>query len=164
MEFIDLKSQQKLIREKLDKRLNKVLNEGRYILGQEVSELEKELSIFSKSKFSVGCSNGTDALMLALMALDIGHNDGVITVPFTYIATLEAIAAVGAVPILVDVYDATFNLNPELIENAIKSADVNVKAIMPVDLFGLPARYRMINEIAEKHNLFDIGDAAQSFG
>ena len=164
MEFIDLKSQQKLIREKLDKRLNKVLNEGRYILGQEVSELEKELSIFSKSQFSVGCSNGTDALMLALMALDIGHNDGVITVPFTYIATLEAIAAVGAVPILVDVYDATFNLNPELIENAIKNADVNVKAIMPVDLFGLPARYRIINEIAEKHNLFVIGDAAQSFG
>ena len=100
MEFIDLKAQQKLIRRKLIIELIK-FNEGKYILGEEVSELESKLSTFSGSQFSVGCSNGTDALMLALMALGIGRNDGVITVPFTYIATLEAIAAVGAVPILI---------------------------------------------------------------
>jgi UDP-2-acetamido-2-deoxy-ribo-hexuluronate aminotransferase len=164
MEFIDLKAQQKLIRRNIDNRINKILNEGKYILGDEVSELESKLSEFSGSQFSVGCSNGTDALMLALMALGIGRNDGVITVPFTYIATLEAIAAVGAVPIIIDVYDSTFNMNPELIEKAIKYSDVEIKAIMPVDIFGLPARYRMINDIAKKYDLYVIGDAAQSFG
>ena len=164
MEFIDLKAQQKFIRKRIDEKIEKILNEGRYILGPEVAEFEKELSDFSGSKYSIGCSNGTDALMLALMAMDIGPNDAVITVPFTYIATLEAIAAVGATPILVDVYDSTFNINPEKIEDVIKKTNLNVKAIMPVDLFGLPARYRLINEVAKKYNLYVIGDAAQSFG
>ena len=164
MEFIDLKSQQKRIRDSLNIRIKKVLDESRYILGEEVRELESELSLFSGSKYCVSCANGTDALMLALMALDIGPNDGVITVPFTYIATLEAIAVLGATPILVDIYDSTFNMNPELIEDAIAKSDKTIKAIIPVDLFGLPARYRMINEIASKHNIKIIGDAAQSFG
>ena len=164
MEFIDLKAQQKFIRKRIDEKIEKILNEGRYILGPEVAEFEKELSDFSGSKYSIGCSNGTDALMLALMAMNIGPNDAVITVPFTYIATLEAIAAVGATPILVDVYDSTFNINPEKIEDVIKNTNLNVKAIMPVDLFGLPARYRLINEVAKKYNLYVIGDAAQSFG
>ena len=127
-------------------------------------ELEDKLSKYSSSKYSITCANGTDALMLALMALDIGPGDGVITVPFTYIATLESIAAVGATPVLVDVYDKTFNLNPDLIEKAILESNSKIKAIMPVDLFGLPARYRMINEIAKKYNIPVIGDAAQSFG
>ena len=164
MEFIDLKSQQLMIRKALDKRLSKILDEGRYILGSEVQELEDKLSIFSGAKYSITCANGTDALMLALMALDIGPGDGVITIPFTYIATLESIAAVGAVPVLVDVYDETFNMNPDLIEKAILRSENKIKAIMPVDLFGLPARYRMINEIAKKYNIPIIGDAAQSFG
>ena len=164
MEFIDLKSQQLLIRKALDKRLSKILDEGRYILGSEVHQLEEELSKFSGSKYSITCANGTDALMLALMALDIGPGDGVITIPFTYIATLESIAAVGATPVLVDVYDKTFNMNPDLIEKAILNSQNKIKAIMPVDLFGLPARYRMINEIAKKYNIPVIGDAAQSFG
>jgi len=164
VEFIDLKSQQKRIRDSLNIRIKKVLDESRYILGEEVRELESELSLFSGSKYCVSCANGTDALMLALMALDIGPNDGVITVPFTYIATLEAIAVLGATPILVDIYDSTFNMNPELIEDAIAKSDKTIKAIIPVDLFGLPARYRMINEIASKHNIKIIGDAAQSFG
>ena len=160
MEFIDLKLQQQVIRKKIDKRLSNILNEGRYILGPEVHELEDKLSKYSSSKYSITCANGTDALMLALMALDIGPGDGVITVPFTYIATLESIAAVGATPVLVDVYDKTFNLNPDLIEKAILESNSKIKAIMPVDLFGLPARYRMINEIAKKYNIPVIGDAA----
>ena len=127
MEFIDLKSQQKVIRKKLIIGFLKYLMKADTFLEQEVSELESKLSTFSGSKFSLGCSNGTDALMLALMALGIGRNDGVITVPFTYIATLEAIAAVGAVPVLIDVYDSTFNMNPELIEKAIKDSDVEIK-------------------------------------
>jgi len=164
MEFIDLKAQQLIIRTALNKRLSNILDEGRYILGGEVQQLEKELSKFSGSKYSISCANGTDALMLALMALDIGPGDGVITVPFTYIATLESIAAVGATPVLVDVYDKTFNINPDLVEDAILNSKNKIKAIMPVDLFGLPARYRIINEIAKKYNIPIIGDAAQSFG
>tara|TARA_B100001250_G_scaffold406380_1_gene425322 strand:+ start:4000 stop:5112 length:1113 start_codon:yes stop_codon:yes gene_type:complete len=164
MEFIDLKSQQRQIRTSLDKRIKKVLDEGRYILGEEVGILESKLSDFCGAKHSISCANGTDALMLALMALDIGPGDGVITVPFTYIATLEAIAAVGATPVLVDVYDSTFNMNPDTIEDVINDSNYNIKAIMPVDLFGLPARYRIINDIASKYNISVIGDAAQSFG
>jgi UDP-2-acetamido-2-deoxy-ribo-hexuluronate aminotransferase len=164
MEFIDLKAQQKRIRSSLDERINKVLNDGRYILGEEVSKLENELSKFCGSKYTIGCSNGTDALMLSLMALDIGPGDGVITVPFTYIATLESIAAVGAKPILVDVYDSTFNMDPSKLEYVIKNSDCNIKAIMPVDLFGLPARHRQINDIASKYDLKVIDDAAQAFG
>ncbi len=164
MEFIDLKAQQKVIRKSLDKRIDNVLNEGRYILGEEVNILEKELSSFCGSKHTISCANGTDALVLALMALGIGSNDAVITVPFTYIATIESICLVGATPILVDVYDSTFNINPELLESAINNSDKNVKAIMAVDLFGLPARYRLINDIAKKFNLKVIGDTAQSFG
>lgn len=164
MEFIDLKAQQNIIRENLDKRINKVLDDGRYILGEEVKTLEEKLSSFCGSKHTISCANGTDALVLALMALGIGKNDAVITVPFTYIATIESICLVGATPILVDVYDSTFNINPELIETAINNSDKNVKAIMAVDLFGLPARYRLINDIAKKFNLKVIGDTAQSFG
>ena len=164
MDFIDLKAQQKIIRDSLDLRIKKVLDEGHYIDGEEVSLFEKELSLFCGIKHSIGCSNGTDALMLALIALDIGPGDGVITVPFTYIATLEAIAAVGATPFLVDVYDSTFNMNPDHIEQLINKSDKKIKAIMPVDLFGLPARYRVINEIAKKYNLKVIADAAQAFG
>ena len=164
MQFIDLKKQQDKIRESLDARIKSVLDNGQYILGKEVNLFEENLSQFADVKHSIGCSNGTDALILALMALDIGPGDGVITVPFTYIATLEAIVSVGATPVLVDVYDSTFNINPEEVEKAINNSKVKIKAIMPVDLFGLPARYRMINEIAKKYDIKVIGDAAQSFG
>lgn len=164
MEFIDLKKQQKKIRSSLEVRLKKVLDDGRYIGGEEVTEFENELSSFCGAKHAIGCSNGTDALMLALMALDIGPGDGVITIPFTYIATLESIAAVGATPVLVDIYDSTFNIDPSKIEEAINKSDKNIKAIMPVDLFGLPARYRVIQDIANKYDLKIIADAAQSFG
>ena len=116
MEFIDLKKQQKKIRKSIDSRIKKVLDNGQYILGEDVRSFENELSLFCQAKHSIGCSNGTDALMLALLALKIGPGDGVITVPFTYIATLEAIASVGATPVLIDVDDSTFNINPNLID------------------------------------------------
>lgn len=164
MQFIDLKKQQSLIRDSLELRIKKILDDGQYIGGPEIKEFEKELSIFSRAKHSIGCSNGTDAIMLALMAIGIKPGDGVITVPFTYIATLEAISSIGALPVLVDVYDSTFNMNPDLINDVIRNSNSKIKAIMPVDLFGLPARYREINEIARKHNLKVIADAAQSFG
>ena len=102
MDFIDLKKQQKNIRDSLDIRIKKVLDDGRYIGGEEIKLFEEKLSMFCGAKHSIGCSNGTDALMLALMALDIGPGDGVITVPLTYIATLEAIAALGATLLLFD--------------------------------------------------------------
>ena len=164
MDFIDLKAQQKKIRSSLNERIKKVLDDGAYIGGEEIKLFENELSLFSGSKHSIGCSNGTDAIMLALLALGVKPGDGVITVPFTYIATLEAIAAIGAVPVLVDVYDSTFNMNPDLIEEAIDKSKIDIKVIMPVDLFGLPARYRLINEIAKKYNLKVVADSAQSFG
>ena len=164
MNFIDLARQQKEIRSNIDKRIKSVLDSGKYILGDEVKDFENQLSDFCGSKHAIGCSNGTDAIMLALMALDIGPGDAVITVPFTYIATIEAIAAVGATPILVDVYDSTFNIDINKIEEAIRNSEKNIKAIMPVDLFGLPARHRLINEIAKKYDLYVIDDAAQSFG
>jgi UDP-2-acetamido-2-deoxy-ribo-hexuluronate aminotransferase len=164
MNFIDLGRQQKEIRSNIDKRIKSVLDNGKYILGDEVKDFENQLSDFCGAKHAIGCSNGTDAIMLSLMALDIGPGDAVITVPFTYIATIEAIAAVGATPILVDVYDSTFNIDIGKIEEAIINSEKNVKAIMPVDLFGLPARHRLINEIAKKYNLYVIDDAAQAFG
>lgn len=164
MQFIDLKKQQAIIRKNLDLMLKNVLDDGQYIMGKQVEELEADLSKFSGATYSIGCSNGTDAIMLALMALDIKPGDGVLTIPFTYIATLEAISILGAKPVLVDVYDSTFNMNPDIIEEKILNSENKIKAIMPVDLFGLPARYRLINELATKYNLKVIGDAAQSFG
>tara|TARA_B100000073_G_C23670223_1_gene548304 strand:+ start:161 stop:1276 length:1116 start_codon:yes stop_codon:yes gene_type:complete len=164
MEFIDLKAQQRKIRDSLNNSIKNVLDNGQYILGEEVRVFENQLSSFCGVKHSIGCSNGTDAIILALLAMDIKPGDGVITVPFTYIATLEAIATIGAIPVLVDVYDSTFNIDSSKIEEVIKKSDCQIKAIMPVDLFGLPARYREINEIASKLNIKVIADAAQSFG
>ena len=118
-------------------------------------------------KHCISCSSGTDALLIPLMAYGIGPGDAVITTPFTYIATAEVIAILGATPIFVDIYEKTFNINPDGIEKAIKSAKIQnlvPKAIIPVDLFGLPARYRLIDEVAKKHNLIVIEDFAQAFG
>ena len=167
MDFIDLKAQQSKIRAKIDKRIKSVLDHGKYIMGPEVYELEERLCEYVDMKYCISCSSGTDALLIPLMAYGIGPGDAVITTPFTYIATAEVIMLLGAEPIFVDVYESTFNLNPDGIKNAIQDAEnkgLNVKAIMPVDLFGLPARYRLINEVAKKYNLIVIEDAAQGFG
>ncbi len=167
MDFIDLKTQQSKIRGKIDKRIKSILDHGKYIMGPEVSELEKRLSDYVGMKFCISCSSGTDALLIPLMANGIGRGDAVITTPFTYIATAEVISLLGARPIFVDIYEETYNMNPDFIESAILDAEkmgLNVKAIIPVDLFGLPARYRIINEVAKKYNLMVIEDAAQGFG
>lgn len=167
MDFIDLKTQQSKIRERIDIRIQSVLDHGKYIMGPEVFDLEERLSSYVDIKFCISCSSGTDALLIPLMANGIGPGDAVITTPFTYIATSEVISLLGAQPIFVDIYEETYNMNPQFIEPAILDAEkkgLNVKAIIPVDLFGLPARYRLIEDIAEKFNLIIIEDAAQGFG
>ena len=167
MEFIDLKTQQKKLRSKIEKRILAVLNHGKYIMGPEVFELEKQLAKYVGVRYCISCASGTDALLIPLMAKGIGPGDAVITTPFTYIATAEVIALLGAEPVFADIYPNTFNIDPNEIEKAIKRAKIrglNPKAIIPVDLFGLPARHRIINEIAKNENLFIIDDAAQGFG
>ena len=167
MQFIDLKSQQEPIRKKIEKRIQDVLEHGQYIMGPEVYELEEVLADFVGIKYAISCSSGTDALLMPLMAKKIKPGDSVITTPFTYIATAEVIALLGAVPIFVDVNPITYNINPSLIEDAISESHkkgLTPRAIIAVDLFGLPSRYRLIEEIAKKYNLFLIEDAAQSFG
>ena len=167
MDFIDLKAQQKKIRDKIDKRIQGVLDHGKYIMGPEVFELEDRLANFANAKYCISCSSGTDALLIPLMAKGIGHGDAVITTPFTYIATAEVISLLGAEPVFVDIYPETFNINPIGIKNSIDDAKrkgLSPKAIIPVDLFGLPARYRLIEEIAKQYDLFVLEDAAQGFG
>lgn len=167
MDFIDLKTQQSRIREKIDKRIKSVLDHGKYIMGPEVFELEEKLANYVGVKYCISCSSGTDALLIPLMANGIGPGDAVLTTPFTYIATAEVISLLGAEPVFLDIYEDTYNMNPDCIEGAIKDSErkgLNAKAIIPVDLFGLPARYRLITELANKHNLMIIEDAAQGFG
>ena len=167
MDFIDLKKQQSRIRDKIDKRIKSVLDHGKYIMGPEVFELEEKLSEYVGMRYCISCSSGTDALLIPLMANEIGPGDAVITTPFTYIATAEVISLLGAEPVFVDIYDSTYNMDPNQIEAAIKHVEnkgLNTRAIIPVDLFGLPSRYRIISELANKHNLFILEDAAQGFG
>ena len=167
MEFIDLKTQQKKIRTKIEERILAILDHGKYIMGPEVFELENQLAKYVGVKYCISCASGTDALLIPLMAKGIGPGDAVITTPFTYIATAEVIALLGAEPVFADIYPNTFNIDPAEIKKAIKRAKIRgltPKAIIPVDLFGLPARHRIIDEIAESENLFVIDDAAQAFG
>ena len=167
MEFIDLKAQQLRIKRKIDERVKSVLDHGKYIMGPEVLELEARLAKYTGVKHCISCSSGTDALLIPLMANGIGPGDAVITTPFTYIATAEVISLLGAEPVFVDIYESTYNINPDGIEGAIQDAEkrgLKAKAIIPVDLFGLPARYRLIIEAAKKYGLMIIEDAAQGFG
>jgi len=167
MDFIDLKAQQLRIKRKIDERIKSVLDHGKYIMGPEVLELEERLAKYTGVKHCISCSSGTDALLIPLMANGIGPGDAVITTPFTYIATAEVISLLGAEPVFVDIYESTYNLNPDGIEGAIQDAErkgLKAKAIIPVDLFGLPARYRLINEAAKKYDLMIVEDAAQGFG
>ena len=161
MQFIDLSAQQKRIRAKIESRINHVLDHGQYIMGPEVKELEQRLADFVAVPHCITCSSGTDALLIALMALDIGPGDEVITVPYTWISTAEVIALLNAKPVFVDIQPDTFNINPDLIEAAITP---NTKAIMPVSIYGQCADMTRINAIAEKHNIPVIEDGAQSFG
>ena len=168
MEFLDLKTQQKRIRKPLEKRINKILDHGAYIMGPEVFELEEKLADYCGVKHAISCSSGTDALLIPLMAWGIGPGDAVFTTPFTYVATAEVISILGATPVFVDVYESTYNIDCEKLETeinkVINEGKLKPKAIIPVDLFGLPARYRLVDKIAKKYNLKVIEDAAQSFG
>lgn len=162
MQFIDLKRQYQLIESDILASIKTVLDHGQYILGPEIAKLEKQLSAFIGVKHSIVNASGTDALLMALLALDIGPGDEVITSPFSFFATAEAIAlSFGAKPVFVDIDPQTYNLDPNQLEAAISS---KTKAIMPVSLYGQCADMTAINRIAKKHGLPVIEDAAQSFG
>ncbi|AWY01069.1 aminotransferase DegT [Marinomonas primoryensis] len=161
MNFIDLDLQQARIKDKIDAGIQKVLAHGQYILGPEVAELEEKLAAFTGAKHCISVANGTDALQIAQMAFGIGPSDEVITPGFTYIATAETVALLGAKPVYVDVCPKTYNLDPEKLEAAITP---KTKAIIPVSLYGQCADFDAINAIAQKYGIPVIEDAAQSFG
>ena len=161
IDFIDLKAQQNLIKDKIEAGIARVLAHGNYILGAEVAELEERLVAFTGAAFCITVANGTDALQIAQMALGIGPGDEVITPGFTYIATAETVALLGAKPVYVDVDPKTYNLDPAKLEAAITP---RTKAIIPVSLYGQCADFDSINAIAAKHGIPVIEDAAQSFG
>ena len=161
IEFIDLKAQQARLKDKIESGIQNVLTHGQYILGPEVSELEEKLAAYVGAKYCISCANGTDALQIVQMAFGIGPGDEVITPGFTYIATAETVAVLGAKPVYVDVNPKTYNLDIEKLEAAITP---RTKAIIPVSLYGQCADFDAINAIAAKYNLPVIEDAAQSFG
>lgn len=161
MQFIDLKTQSERIEDRLFARFKSVLNHGAYIMGPEVGEVEEVLARFVGVEHALTVASGTDALLIALMALDIGPGDEVITTPFSFFATAEVIALLGAIPVFVDINKETYNIDAALIEAAITK---NTKAIMPVSLYGQCADFDEINSIAKKYNLPVIEDGAQSFG
>ncbi len=165
--FIDLKTQQKHIRSKIDSRIKRVLDHGQYILGPEVKELENELSRFSNSKHVLCCSSGTDALLLSLLGLKLQPGDGVIVPSFTFASSAEVMPLLGAVPIFIDVEETTFNLDPTKLKDTLDTANeigVKVKGIMSVGLFGQPADMKPIKDFAVTNDLWVLDDAAQSFG
>lgn len=180
--FIDLKAQISRVEDDIQRRMNAVLKHGKFIMGPEVAELEGELAAFAGVKHCVTCSSGTDALLMSLMALGVGPGDAVFTTPFTFIATAEVISLLGATPVFTDVDAETYNLDPERLELAVQAVEnrdaglhplpetalrgtgLTPKAVVPVDLYGLPADYRSINAVAERYGLVVLGDGAQSFG
>ena len=161
MDFIDLKTQYQRLKADIDAGIARVLAHGQYILGPEVAELEEKLAAYTGAKYCITVANGTDALQIAQMALGIGPGDEVITPGFTYIATAETVALLGAKPVYVDIDPRTCNLDPARLEAAITP---RTKAIIPVSLYGQCADYDAINAIAAKHGIPVIEDAAQSFG
>jgi dTDP-4-amino-4,6-dideoxygalactose transaminase len=176
MQFIDLKRQYKEIENSVQRRIKTVLEHGNYILGPEIQELEQKLADYVGMKYCLTCSNGTDALLLPLMANKVGPGDAIFVPPFTFMATAEVVSLLGATPIFIDIDPNTYNIDPKKLESAIENlkrgitptgkipAGLKPRGIIPVDLFGLPAEYDSINRIAKEHGLFVIEDAAQSFG
>ena len=167
MDFIDLKTQQKSIRKNINKRIANVLDHGQYIQGPEIKELENELSIFSKSKYVLCCSSGTDALLLGLIALGLKPRDAVIVPSFTFASTAEAVCMLGGIPFFSDVKLDTFNICEISILKCIEEAKklgISIKGIITVGLFGQPCDMDKIKEIANANKLWVFDDAAQSFG
>src|SRR5581483_4427591 len=161
MPFLDLKGQYGGIRQEVMEAVTRVLESQHFILGPEVEALEKEIGALTACSHAVGCASGSDALILALLALEIGWGDEVITTPFTFVASAGSIARVGAKPVFVDIDGETFNISPKAIEKAMTS---RTKAILPVHLFGQAAEMGEINEIAAERHIPVIEDAAQAIG
>lgn len=161
MEFVDLKAQYQRLKSEIDANIARVLEHGKFILGPEVAELEERLADYTGAKYCITVANGTDALQIAQMALGVGPGDEVITPGFSYIATAETVALLGARPVYVDIDPRTYNLNPALLEEAITP---KTKAIIPVSLYGQCADFDAINKIADRHGIPVIEDGAQSFG
>lgn len=165
--FIDLATQQTRIREKIDARISAVLDHGMYIMGPEVRELEEKLAEYCGAKHCVSCANGTDALQLVLMALGLRAGDAVFVPSFTFAATAEVVPCMGSTPVFVDIDPASYTMDPASLERAIahsKTLDLRPAAVIPVDLFGLPADYAAIESIAQMHGLKLICDSAQGWG
>jgi len=165
--FIDLKAQQRRIRAKLDAAMARVLDHGQYIMGPEVGQLEKRLEGYCGARHAIGCASGTDALLMALLALGVRSGDAVLCPAFTFTATPETIALIGATPVFVDVLDDSFNIDPEGIEGGLQSAraaGLRPVGILAVDLFGQAADYAALDACAEANRLWVLADAAQSFG
>ncbi len=161
MEFIDLKSQYQASRELINGRIQAVLDHGQYIMGPEVGELEERLAEYTDARHCITVASGTEALLIALMALGVGRGDEVITTPFTFIATAEAIVLLGATPVFVDIDPYTCNIDPALV---LEKITPRTRAIIPVSLYGQPADMDELNAVAERHGIAVIEDAAQSFG
>ncbi len=161
IDFANLQVQYQKYKDDIDKSIKSVLDKSNYIMGEKIDELEIELKNFTGSNNSITCSSGTDALLLALMAIDIKPGDEVITTPYSFISTAETIALLKAKPVFVDIEPDTFNIDANLIE---KKISIKTKAIIPVSLFGQPSDLNLIQEIANKYNLKIIIDGAQSFG
>lgn len=159
--LVDLKAQYKTLETELDKVTKEILSSAQYIMGKHVTDFEEEFAKYIGVKHAISVGNGTDALVVALMACGIGEGDEVITTPFTFFSTAESISCVGAVPVFADVRKDTYNIDPSKIEEKITP---KTKAIMPVHIFGQPAEMDEIKKIAEKHNLLVIEDAAQAAG
>lgn len=168
MQFIDLKSQYKRIESNIKSAIDNVLEHGRYVGGEEITELEEKLADFCGRKYALACSSGTDALLIPLLAMGLRKGDAVFCPSFTFVATAEVSAMLGIKPVFIDIDPDTFNISPEHLEESIKyvieNTDLNPKLIMPVDLFGLPANHIEIQKIAQKYNLKILEDAAQGFG
>jgi UDP-2-acetamido-2-deoxy-ribo-hexuluronate aminotransferase len=161
MDFVDLKTQYAALRESINARIQRVLDHGQYIMGPEVKELEDRLAAWTGARHCIAVASGTEALLIALLALGAKHGDEVVTTPFTFAATAEMIALIGAKPVFVDVEEDTANMDASRLEAAITP---RTRAIMPVSLYGQPADMDEINAIAARHGLPVIEDAAQSFG
>lgn len=176
MQFIDLKRQHQRIEASIKKRINTVLGHGNFILGPEIKELEQKLAEYAGTRYCLSCASGTDALLLSLMTYNVGPGDAVFTSPFTFVATAEVIALLGATPVFVDIDPVTYNIDPKKLAESIDDVKkgkgtsakshqaLKLRGIIPVDIFGLPADYDAINRIAKENGLFVIEDAAQSFG
>ncbi|WP_265462434.1 DegT/DnrJ/EryC1/StrS family aminotransferase [Aeromonas salmonicida] len=168
MQFIDLAAQYQHLKQKIDQRIQQVLEHGHYIMGPEVAELEAKLADYVGVKHVITCANGTDALTLAMMAMGVKPGDAIFCPTFTFFATAETIAYEGATPVFVDSDPDTFNISPQDLEKQIQrvlaEGKLNLKAIITVDLFGLPANYPELEIIAKKYNMTLLEDSAQGFG